>query len=318
MTQTITTSTDSRGAERTGSGRKSGPRSRAKLISYGSWWWALPGLLAVLSVHYVATALGAGYAFTDFKGIGSFEWIGFDNFVAILDDKKAFASIGNTVFLALTSLVAVNVIGLLFALALNRGIKSRYILRTLLFLPVVLSPLAVSYIFKFIFGVDGPLNSALAFVGLESWQRPWLADPQFAIFTILAVMIWQNIGFAMIIYLAGLATVPIEIEEAAAIDGAGPFTRFRHITLPMIQPAVAIATTLALTQGLKVFDQVQAMTRGGPYGATDTLSTVIYKETFANANFGYGAALSLVFTVLVLVAAAAQLFLTRDRSAGKK
>ena len=85
-----------------------------------------------------------------------------------------------------------------------------------------------------------------------------------------------------------------------------------------IQPAVAIATTLALTQGLKVFDQVQAMTRGGPYGATDTLSTVIYKETFANANFGYGAALSLVFTVLVLVAAAAQLFLTRDRSAGKK
>lgn len=315
MTQTITTSPDSRGTERTGSGRQSGPRSRPKrLISYGSWWWALPGLLGVFSVHYVATALGASYAFTDFKGIGSFEWIGFDNFVEILSDKKAFGSIGNTVFLALASLVIVNVVGLLFALALNRGIKSRYVLRTLLFLPVVLSPLAVSYIFRFIFQVDGPLNSVLAAIGLESWQRPWLADPEFAIYTILLVMVWQNIGFAMIIYLAGLATVPIEIEEAAAIDGAGPFARFRHITLPMIQPALAIATTLSLTQGLKVFDQVQAMTRGGPYGATETLSTVIYTETFANANFGYGAALSLVFTVLVLLAAAIQLYITRDRS----
>jgi raffinose/stachyose/melibiose transport system permease protein len=313
MTQTITPSTDSRGTQRAGSGRKPGSRPR-KLISYGSWWWALPGLLAVLSVHYVATAIGGAYAFTDFKGIGAFDWIGFENFVEILDDKKAFGSIGNTVFLALASLVVVNIVGLLFALALNRGIKSRYVLRTLLFLPVVLSPLAVSYIFRFIFGVDGPLNSALAALGLESWQRPWLADPEFAIYTILIVMIWQNIGFAMIIYLAGLATVPIEIEEAAAIDGAGPFSRFWHITLPMIQPAVAIATTLGLTQGLKVFDQVQAMTRGGPYGATETLSTVIYTETFANANFGYGAALSLVFTVLVLAAAALQLYITRDRS----
>lgn len=313
MTQTITPSTDSRGTQRAGSGRKPGSRPR-KLISYGSWWWALPGLLAVFSVHYVATAIGGAYAFTDFKGIGAFDWIGVENFVEILDDDKAFGSIGNTVFLALTSLVVVNVVGLLFALALNRGIKSRYVLRTLLFLPVVLSPLAVSYIFRFIFGVDGPLNSALAAVGLESWQRPWLADPEFAIYTILIVMVWQNIGFAMIIYLAGLATVPIEIEEAAAIDGAGPFSRFWHITLPMIQPAVAIATTLSLTQGLKVFDQVQAMTRGGPYGATETLSTVIYTETFANANFGYGAALSLVFTVLVLAAAALQLYITRDRS----
>jgi len=313
MTQTITPSTDSRGTQRAGSGRKPGSRPR-KLISYGSWWWALPGLLAVFSVHYVATAIGGAYAFTDFKGIGAFDFIGFENFVEILDDKKAFGSIGNTVFLALASLVVVNVVGLLFALALNRGIKSRYVLRTLLFLPVVLSPLAVSYIFRFIFGVDGPLNSALVALGLESWQRPWLADPEFAIYTILSVMIWQNIGFAMIIYLAGLATVPIEIEEAAAIDGAGPFSRFWHITLPMIQPAVAIASTLSLTQGLKVFDQVQAMTRGGPYGATETLSTVIYTETFANANFGYGAALSLVFTVLVLAAAALQLYITRDRS----
>lgn len=313
MTRTITTSNDSRDTAESGPGRTPGSRPRRPLITYGAWWWALPGLMAVFCVHYLATGIGGAYAFTDFKGIGAFDFIGFDNFVEILSDKKAFGSIGNTVFLALASLILVNVIGLLFALALNRGIKSRYVLRTLIFLPVVLSPLAVSYIFRFIFQVYGPLNTALGALGLTEWQRPWLADPDFAIYTILAVMVWQNIGFAMIIYLAGLATVPVEIEEAAAIDGAGVFTRFRHITLPMIQPAIAIATTLGLTQGLKVFDQVQAMTRGGPYGATETLSTVIYTETFANANFGYGASLSLVFTVLVLAAAALQLFITRDR-----
>ncbi|MBN9240201.1 MAG: sugar ABC transporter permease [Micrococcales bacterium 70-64] len=315
MTHTHTTSMDSRGTQRAGSGRESGSRPRKPLVRYGSWWWAMPALLAVLSVHYVATSVGGAYAFTDFKGIGSFDWIGFDNFVKIVGDKKVFGSIGNTIFLAISFLVITNVVGLLFALALNRGIKSRYILRTLLFLPVVLSPLAVSYIFRFIFQVDGPLNSVLGAIGLESWQRPWLADPVWAIYTILAVMVWQNIGMAMIIYLAGLATVPIEIEEAAAIDGASAWQRFRHITLPLIQPAVAISTTLALTTGLRVFDQVQGMTRGGPFGATDTLSTVIYRETFANSHFGYGAALSLIFTVIVIAAAALQLFITRDRNA---
>jgi len=317
MTHTQTTSTDSRGTERAGSGRKSGPRPRRALVRYGSWWWAMPSLLAVLGVHYVATTIGGAYAFTDFKGIGSFNWIGFDNFVKIVGDQKVFGSIGNTIFLAVSFLVITNVVGLLFALALNRGIRSRYILRTLLFLPVVLSPLAVSYIFRFIFQVDGPFNSVLGALGLEAWQRPWLADPTWAIFTILAVMVWQNIGMAMIIFLAGLATVPIEIEEAAAIDGAGPLARFRHITLPLIQPAVAISTTLALTTGLRVFDQVQGMTRGGPYGATDTLSTVIYRETFANSHFGYGASLSLIFTVIVIAAAALQLFITRDRNAAR-
>ncbi|THG31653.1 carbohydrate ABC transporter permease [Naasia lichenicola] len=317
MTATQQIPLDSVVPERPEPGRKSRPRPRRALTRYGSWWWAMPALLAVLGVHYVATTIGGAYAFTDFKGIGSFEWIGFDNFTRIVGDKKVFGSIGNTLFLAIAFLIITNVVGMILALGLNRGVRSRYILRTLLFLPVVLSPLAVSYIFRFIFQVNGPLNAVLGGLGLTDWQHAWLADPTWAIFTILAVMVWQNIGMAMIIYLAGLATVPLEIEEAAAIDGAGPWARFRNITLPLLQPAVAISTTLTLTQGLKVFDQVQGMTGGGPYGATDTLSTVIYRQTFANGQFGYGAALSLVFTVIVVIAAAAQLFLTRDRNAGK-
>jgi raffinose/stachyose/melibiose transport system permease protein len=127
-------------------------------------------------------------------------------------------------------------------------------------------------------------------------------------------MAWQTTGMVMVIYLAGLATVPTEIEEAAALDGAGTWQRFRHITLPSIRQSVAIASTLMLIQGLRVFDQVLALTGGGPAGATETLATAVYKETFALSNFGFGAALALMLTLIILVFSVLQQAVTRDRS----
>jgi raffinose/stachyose/melibiose transport system permease protein len=117
----------------------------------------------------------------------------------------------------------------------------------------------------------------------------------------------------MVIFLAGLATVPHEIEEAAAIDGAGPVARFRYVTLPLLRPATAISTTLSLTTGLRVFDQVQGLTGGGPFGATETLSTQIYQTIFIYGDFGYGSAIAFVFTIVVVIAAGIQLFVTRDK-----
>lgn len=295
--------------------RKLGSPKPKSLVSHGSWWWAAPGLIAVLCVHYIATFLGIGYAFTDFNGIGEFNWVGLENFRTILDDYEVVTSIGNTAFLAFGFLIAVNLIGLLFALAINRSLKTRYLLRTLLFLPVVLSAISVSYIFKYIFAFDGPINAFAKAAGLSDGTYVWLADPQVALWAILLVAVWQNSGIAMVVYLAGLALVPQELEEAAALDGAGTFGRFWHITLPMIQPAIAINLTLSLTTGLKIFDQVKAMTNGGPFGATDTLATVIYRNTYEFMNYGYGAAISLVFTIAILVFAAVQMYLTRDRGA---
>ncbi len=314
LEKTATTSPKKSGLNR-GPGRKPGASAlkHKSLVVHGSWWWAFPGLAAVIAVHYIATFLGAGYAFTDFTGIGDANWVGLDNFGRILQDYEVLASLGNTAFLAIGYLLLTNVIGLLLALALNRGLKSRYLLRTLLFLPVVLSSISVSYIFKYIFAVDGALNNILVALGFEDLQRIWLAEPESALIAVLIVAVWQHTGMAMVIYLAGLALVPQELEEAAALDGAGIWKRFRHITLPMIQPAIAINTTLALTSGLKIFDQVKAMTNGGPFGATDTLSTVIYRNTFEFMDYGYGAAISLVFSVVIFVAAAIQLYLTRDR-----
>lgn len=297
-------------------GREPGslPAKSKKVIHHGYWWWAMPAFAAIISVHYVATLIGAAYAFTDYSGIGEFNWIGFDNFAHILDDIDITTSIGNTFFLAIGSLIISNVIGLLLALALNRSLKTRYLLRTLLFLPVILSTIAVSYIFRFILALEGPANNLLAQLGLQELQKLWLADPTWSIWVVLLVVVWQNIGFAMVIYLAGLATVPQELEEAAAIDGAGTWKRFTKVTVPMIQPAIAISTTLALIQGMKIFDQVVAMTGGGPFGATETISTQIYHVTFEFMKYGYGASISMVFTVVILVLAMLQNFLTRDRS----
>lgn len=306
------------GVGKKGAGRKSGPLSqkRKQLVVFGSWWWTLPALTAVFLVHYVATGYGMGYAFTDYTGLGEANWIGIENFIQLTGDPEVLGTIGNTFFLAIAYFIIVNLIGLLLALALNRTLKSRYILRTVLFLPVVLSSLAVSYIFKFIFEPTGALNKVLSVFGFPS-DTAWLADPATAIYCILLVMIWQHIGIPMVIFLAGLATVPQELEEAAAIDGATTFGRFWHISLPILQPAIAISTTLALVSGLRVFDQVVAMTGGGPYGATDTLSTVIYRYTFEYSNYGYGSAIATVFTVVLAATAGLQLFITRDR-AGKK
>lgn len=296
--------------------RRSG-RTASRLpgvVRFGHWWWALPGIVLVIAIHYVATSVGGFFAFTDWSGLGASEWVGWDNFARILSDPTKIAALSNTLFLAFASVLLTNVAGLLLAVALNRVIKTRHILRTLFFMPVVLSPLAVAYIWKFVFQFDGPVNLMLAAVGLGDLARPWLADPSWAIWVVLVVVVWQNTGFTMVIYMAGLAGVPIEIEEAAAIDGASLWQRFWHVTLPSLRPAIAIATTLGIVNGLRIFDQIMALTGGGPANATATLATEVYKQAFSLGNFGYGAALALLLTVIILVFAVIQQRLTRDRS----
>ncbi|MCI0157552.1 sugar ABC transporter permease [Leifsonia shinshuensis] len=288
------------------------PRTKPYRVKLGSWWWALPALVLMLIVIYATTIAGGFFAFTNWSGLGAFDFVGLQNFVKIFQTPELIGSLWNTLILAFGFLVFTNIFGLLFALALNRTLKSRYVLRTLIFMPVVVSPIAVSYIWKFIFDYNGPLNQAMTAVGLP--KQNWLASPALAIWCVLIVMVWQNIGFVMVIYLAGLATVPIEMEEAAALDGASTFKRFRYVVLPQIQPSVAIATTLTLIQGLRVFDQVVALTGGGPAGATQTLALEVYQTAFTYQQFGFGAALALILSLLILVFSLAQQYATRDRS----
>lgn len=275
--------------------------------------WAIPGIIAGLLFQYVAVAAGAWYAFTDWNGLKSPNFVGLGNFAEIFSNPDAFGVLVNTLVLAVVYVVGANGIGLGLAIGLNRTLKSRFVLRSLLFAPVVMSPLAVSYIWQFILDVRGPLNALLGGVGLRSLQKVWLGDPQFALMMIAVVMIWQFSGLTMALYLAGLQSIPIEIDEAASVDGASSWRKFWRITLPLLAPAATISISLTTIFGLRVFDQVMALTRGGPGVASETLATAVFKYTFLYGRFGYGAAFSLVLTVLVLVVSAVQISILRAR-----
>jgi raffinose/stachyose/melibiose transport system permease protein len=271
------------------------------------WWFALPAMLLFAFVVLVPSARGVYYAFTDWDGLDpSFAFIGLDNFVTMLSDPDATQAIWHTLLIAVAITVIQNGVGLLLALGVNSAIKSRNVLRVFLFAPAVITPIVTAYLWRNLLGPDGAVNSLLGAVGLGGWQQDWLGDPDLALWSVVAVIVWQFAGYSMVIFLAGLQSIPREIYEAAAIDGAGPVRRFWSVIRPLLAPAFTVNLMLSIIGGIKLFDQVYALTGGGPGHATDTLSTLIYKDAFTLGEFGYSIALAVVLTVIVAVASTGQ------------
>jgi raffinose/stachyose/melibiose transport system permease protein len=288
-----------------------GSRFRARKIP---WIWVVPAAVLAIAYHYVSVSVGFWYAFTDWDGFSfSADFIGLKNFREIFGDEKARGALVHTLQLGIAFVVVANAIGLLLALALHRTIKSRHFLRVVFFAPVVMSPIAVSFIWQYIFQYDGPLNAFLDAVGLGSLKHAWIGDPTWALWTIFVVLVWQFAGLTMVMYLAGLQSIPEEIEEAAVVDGASPLYRFWRVTFPLLAPAFTIALTYTMILGLRVFAQVLAVTDGGPFYESETLATQVYKQTFAFGRFGYGAAFAMILTIVVLVVAITQLLVLRAR-----
>jgi raffinose/stachyose/melibiose transport system permease protein len=278
------------------------------------WLLAVPGVVFLLAFHFVPIGFGGWYAFTD-RTLTHSSYIGLGNFRAILRDPLARGAVWHTLELAFCFVAIVNVLGLTLALGLNRAVRTRHFLRLLFFLPVALSPLAVSYIWRWIFDYQGALNLVLSDVGLASLRRPWIGDPSTALWTILVVLVWQYTGLAMVLYLAGLQAISDDILEATLVDGASAWFRVRKVVLPLLAPAVTVSVTYTLIIGLRVFDQVLALTGGGPVSASETLASQIYKQTFFLGRFGYGAAFALILTALILTLSLTQLAVLRRNEA---
>jgi raffinose/stachyose/melibiose transport system permease protein len=269
------------------------------------WWFAVPALLLFAFVVLVPSARGVYYAFTDWDGLDpAFNVIGLDNFRAMADDPDALQAIWHTLLIAVAITIIQNGIGLLLALGVNTMIKSRNFLRVLLFAPAVVTPIVTAYLWRNLLAPDGAVNSLLGIFGIQG--KNWLGDPDLALWMIVLVVVWQFAGYSMVIFLAGLQSVPKEIYEAAAIDGSGPVRRFWSIIRPLLAPAITINLMLSIIGGIKLFDQVYALTGGGPGHATDTISTLIYKDAFTLGEFGYSIALAVVLTAIVAVVSAGQ------------
>jgi raffinose/stachyose/melibiose transport system permease protein len=267
------------------------------------------------AIIVVPSVAGIAYSFTSWSGLGeAVDFIGIANYVELFQTPAALGALGHTLLIAVVVTVVQNLIGLLLALALNSRIKSRIVLRTILFAPVVMTPIIVGYMWKYLYSPDGPISTGLTTLfGASDAEINFLGDPKIAIWSVIAVIIWQHSGYSMAIFLAGLQRVPDELREAAALDGAGAFRTFWSITRPFLRVALVINLTLSIVTSLKVFDQVMALTQGGPNNATQTISSLLYNEAFLFSKFGFGMSLGVALFVLVVVVAYSQLRVGRER-----
>lgn len=276
-----------------------------KFRSQYPFYFVLVALALYLVFFIIPSLSGIAYAFTDWSSYSTdVNFVGLANFKTIFSPGENYLLyISNTfVFTAITSVLKL-VIGLALALLLNEGIKRFvHLYRTLIYLPAVLPVLVVALIFKSILNpAIGLLNTFLRVIGADSLAKPWLVDPHIALLSVIGVDTWKGIGYIMVILLAGLQTIPREYYEAATVDGATAWSRLRHVTLPLLMPAIVIVTVLNVLYGLRVFDIVYAMTNGGPGYATDVLSTAVF-QAFSQGEYGIGTAISTILFLILLVA----------------
>lgn len=269
---------------------------------YPTYFVILPMILYV-GLFILPSIIGLALSFTDWNSVSeNINFIGFSHFVEIFTNKRYLIVIKNTLIFALITTIFKNALGLGMALALNREFKSKNMLRTIFFFPVMLSPLIIGLVFKSIYNPEfGVINQFLAFLNLDMLQRDWLGDINTALGAVIAVEIWRLVGQNMVIYLAGLQAISKDYIEASNIDGASSFQRLIYIIIPQLIPAITINLVLNLIAGLKVFDLVFVLTNGGPARATEVLNTVVYKE-YSSGRYGFSSALGLImfiFTCLV-------------------
>jgi len=253
---------------------------------------------------------GIQISFTNWDGYSAhYAYVGLEKYAYMFTDLKTRRVIINTLIYGLGSTLFQNVIGLAYALLLNSKIKGRNLVRTLVYFPVIISPLIMGYIFYFVFQYDGgALNDVLKLFGQEGLD--WLGNGTRAVWLITLVNTFQYVGVAMVIYLAGLQAIPRDYLEAADVDGASGFKKFFYITLPLLMPAVTISIVLNIIEGLKLFDIIMSMTSGGPGYASHSLSTMMYDLYFPRQDAGFAAALgNLTFVIISILGLSTLVFL---------
>lgn len=272
---------------------------------------ALPAFVFFFIFHTYPALQGIFYSFTDWKGYGDWNFIGLKNYLNLLKDDRAGDSYLFTFKFAILSTIIVNIISLLIAIGLSAKIKFHMTLRAIYFMPFILSILIIGFIFNFIFAHVLPqLGDFLGWVWLS---KNILGDPNLAWLGIVFVAVWQAVAFSTILYLAGLVTISQDLYEAASIDGAGAWTKFWKITFPMIAPFFTINMVLSMKGFLQVFDQIIALTGGGPGRSTESISLLIYRGGFEGGDFAYQSANAVIYFIVIVIVSVFQLRILNKR-----
>jgi raffinose/stachyose/melibiose transport system permease protein len=277
--------------------RRIARKNRRKTIEIVAF--TAPALLVYVGFVLLPVVLAAYYSAFKWNGLGPLDqFIGIDNYVRALSDPVFIGAMGHNLFFVVASLIVQGPIAIGVALLLNRAMKGRSVFRVIIFIPYVLSEVISAVTWLLILQPHGPFDAVLDAVGLGGLRQLWLADLNVVIWTLLAIVSWKYVGFAIILFLAGLQGVPDELTEAAQIDGATWWQVQRHITIPLLGPTIRIWAFLSIIGSLQLFDMVWVMTGGGPANATSTMATYMIQFGFQRSQLGFGSAIAVILFII--------------------
>lgn len=251
-----------------------------------------PSLILFLFIILVPLVRGVQYTFTDWDGLmPKLNYVGLKNYITVIHDKDLIQPICNTILFTLVTVVAINVIGLAVAMAVNKEFKGVNVIKSIIFIPLVVSLVLVSQMWMYVYS---------DFFSMLGWKSP-LIDKKTSMLGLCIMSIWRESGLAMMIYLAGLKNIPGEINEAAIIDGANFWQRFRNVTVPFLAPAFTYCIPLWLAAGLRMYDYSFVATSGGPQHSTETMAYYIYSYLFPYNKVGYGQTVAVLYLIVCII-----------------
>jgi multiple sugar transport system permease protein len=288
---------------------------RERLAQLSPWCFLAPALLVFLVFKFIPMARGMQMSFYRVSFGDDSEWVGWDNFARVLTDAALHAAAGRTLLYVLVTVSASAGLALLLAQALQGTARHMRLLRTAMFLPAVTSAAVVAEIWRILYAPtpSGVMNTLIGWIGIA--PQGFFSDPRQALAALMGMHVWKHVPYDTVIFVAGLAGVNRELYDAAAVDGAGRWRRFVHVTLPALAPAFTVIVTLGFIRGFRVFTEVYTTTGGGPAGSTEVVMTHIYKQGFQELDYGYAAAASTVLFLFTALATGSYLAWRRRRSA---
>ncbi|MGW9182845.1 carbohydrate ABC transporter permease [Agromyces sp. NPDC055661] len=275
------------------------------------YWMVWPAVIAFALFHTLPVLVGIFFSFTNYAGYGEWNFVGLSNYLNLFRDDRVLAAYGFSFLFAIVATILTNVISLAIALGLHAKIKARNFWRGVYFVPYVLSILVIGYVFQFFF--SNSLPKILS--GIPLFADNILTNPDWAWTAIVVLGVWQSCAFAIIIYLSGLQTIPGELYEAASLDGASAWRQFRSITFPLIGAFFTINVVLSLKSYLQVFDQIVALTNGGPGTSTESVTLLIFRGGFSGGEFAYQTANAVIFFIVITVVSLFQFRVLQRREA---
>lgn len=277
-----------------------------------SWYWMflMPCVIALVIVVFIPLIVGIWYSFTDWTGINTPQFIGLKNYSKLASDKLFWNSLWFSTKYSVVSVILINAVGLALALLVTRNFRGKNTLRTMFFMPNLIGGLVLGFVWQFIF-ID-----VFDFIGRKLGIKAltgWLADPVTGFWGMIILAVWQMAAYVMIIYVAFIENVPQDLIEAAEIDGATPFQKFRYVIFPLIAPAFTICMFVTLSNGFKLFDQNLALTNGGPGNTTQMVALNIYQTAYSDSQMAYAQIKAVIFLIIVASITLTQVYYNKKR-----